>query len=108
MLKEAMRLLERHYPESMSKIYFYRPGTGFLIVFAIFRLWANASTRNRFVMVRPGEEAQHFFAPLPKGAGLRREDTPVELGGSGPSMGGDRFLLRACERYDETATMPPR
>ena len=107
-LKEAMRMLERHYPESMHKIYFYKPGAGFRIIFAIFRLWANASTRDRFVLVRKGEEETHFFAPKPFGAGLRREETPTELGGDGPSLEGDRFLLKACEMYDETALLPSR
>lgn len=103
-LKEAMRLLERFYPEGLHTVYFYRPGAAFRMLFAVFRLWARPSTRDRFVLVRPGEEDATFFAPPPKGCGLRREDTPKEFGGTSETgLDGDRFLLRACERYDATA-----
>ena len=58
-------------------------------------------------MVRPGEEEARFFAPADEGGlGLCREQTPRELGGSGPSLEGDRFLLRACEAYEATAKLP--
>ena len=103
-LKEALRILERHYPETMQRIFFYRPGTGFRMVFAIFRLWVPKSSRDRFVLVREGDE-KRFFAPPPHGAGLRPEDTPRELGGSGPSLDGDRFLTRALERYEREALL---
>lgn len=102
-LKEALRICERHYPETLHKVFFYRPGPGFRMLFAIFRMWVPRSTRDRFVLVRPGEEARHFFRPPPHGAGLRPEDTPRELGGCGPSLDGDLFLRRACDWYDATA-----
>ena len=56
------------------------------------------------MLVREGEEDRHFFAPPSEGGcGLRPEEAPKELGGSGPSLDGDRFLMRACERYERDA-----
>ena len=81
----------------------------FRLVFAIFRLWARPSTRERFVLVLPGEEERTFFAPVEKGGcGLSREDTPPELGGTSTTLrlDGDRFLLRACDLYEESARLP--
>ena len=101
-LKESLRLLERYYPETMGRIFFYRPGLGFRAVFAIFRLWVPKSSRDRFILVREGEERK-FFEPPPHGAGLDPATTPRELGGTGPSLEGDRFLLRAVERYEREA-----
>ena len=106
-LREAVRILERYYPETLGRVFFYRPGAGFRFIFAIFSMWVGASTRSRFVLVRKGEESRYFFSPPPHGCGLRPEDTPPELGGSGPSMQGDRFLLKAMEKYDREATLPP-
>ena len=105
-LKEALRICERYYPETLTRVYFYRPNFAFRAVFAIFRLWVPKATRRRFVLVREGEEASAFFGPPPHGCGLSREDAPRELGGSGPSLDGDRFLMRACERYDREAPLP--
>lgn len=104
-LKEALRLLERHYPETLRRVYFYRPGPTFRFIFAAFRLWVAPSTRERFVLVRKGEEQDHFFADeAAGGCGLDRHSAPREIGGSGPSLDGDRFLLRACTMYDEHAS----
>ena len=105
-LKEALRICERYYPETLTRVYFYRPNFAFRAVFAIFRLWVPKATRRRFVLVREGEEASAFFGPPPHGCGLSREDAPRELGGSGPSLDGDRFLMRACGRYDREAPLP--
>ena len=85
-----------------------RAGPTFRVIFNIFRLWVPRSTRERFVLVREGDEAHHFFSPPPKGCGLSREQAPKELGGNGPSLEGDRFILRACERYDATARLPAK
>ena len=105
-LKEALRLMERQYPETLHRVYFYRPGLAFRLVFNVFRLWVPTTTRDRFVLVRPGQEHAHFFAPASAGGcDLERESTPRELGGYGPSLDGDRFLLKACERYDAEATL---
>jgi hypothetical protein len=105
-LKEALRLMERQYPETLHRVYFYRPGLAFRLVFNVFRLWVPTTTRERFVLVRPGQEHAHFFAPASAGGcDLERESTPRELGGYGPSLDGDRFLLKACERYDAEATL---
>lgn len=102
-LKEALRLLERHYPETLQRVYFYRPSTAFRVVFAIFRLWVPSSTRERFVLVREGQEERHFFSPVAAGGcGLDQAMAPPEIGGLGEGLDGDRFLLRACEMYDRT------
>ena len=98
-------MMERHYPETMHRVFFYRPNFGFSIIFSIFRLWVPRSTRDRFVLVRPGQEATHFFSP--DGVDLDRATAPKEIGGYGPSLDGDRFLMRACERYDAGATLDP-
>ena len=104
-LKEALRMMERFYPETMHRVFFYRPGAAFRLIFAIFSLWVPRSTRARFALVREGEE-HRFFEPAPAGCGLVPDQTPRELGGSGPSLDGDRFLMRACERYDARALFP--
>ena len=45
-LKEALRLLERHYPETMHRVFFYRPNTTFRMFFAVVRqpFWHHASS----------------------------------------------------------------
>ena len=107
-LKEALHLMERHYPETLHRVYFYRPSTGFRLIYNIFLMWVAKSTRERFVLVRPGQEAKYFFAPASDGGcGLDRATAPRELCGEGPSLDGDRFLLRACEKYDREATLDP-
>ena len=106
-LKEAMRIMERHYPETLHTVYFYRPGMTFRLAFAIFRLWVPKSTRDRFILVREGEE-NVFFEPQPRGCGLRREEAPVELGGTGASLEGDLYLLKSCSMYDATASLEDR
>jgi hypothetical protein len=103
-LKEALRMLERHYPETLHRVYFYRPSVTFRAIFAIFRLWVPKSTRQRFVLVKPGEEERHFFAP--DGCGLDRNLAPAELGGFGPSLDGDRFIMRSIASYDSSALLP--
>ena len=106
MALEALRMMERFYPEGLARVYFYRPSAPFRLVFAIFRLWVQKSTRERFVLVREGDEAKFFFdggANAATGLGLRRDQIPSSFGGSGPPLDGDRFLLRACEAYDRTA-----
>eukprot|EP00322_Chrysochromulina_rotalis_P018995 CAMPEP_0115835464 /NCGR_PEP_ID=MMETSP0287-20121206/4207_1 /TAXON_ID=412157 /ORGANISM="Chrysochromulina rotalis, Strain UIO044" /LENGTH=382 /DNA_ID=CAMNT_0003288921 /DNA_START=117 /DNA_END=1264 /DNA_ORIENTATION=- len=106
-LKEALHLMERHYPETMHKIYFYRPSLGFQVIFNIFRLWVPRSTRERFVMVRVGQEDKFFFGPSSVGGcDLDRETAPKEIGGFGPSLDGDRFLMLACEKNETEATLP--
>lgn len=106
-LKEALRLMERNYPETMHKIFFYRPTPAFRLIFSIFRLWVPASTRSRFVLVREGDEAKHFFTPIETGGcGLDRQKTPLEFGGRGASLDGDRFLLHACHFYDSKCDTP--
>eukprot|EP00931_Biecheleriopsis_adriatica_P103355 TRINITY_DN78201_c0_g1_i1.p1 TRINITY_DN78201_c0_g1~~TRINITY_DN78201_c0_g1_i1.p1 ORF type:complete len:487 (+),score=112.35 TRINITY_DN78201_c0_g1_i1:84-1544(+) len=100
-LKEALRILTTHYPGLMKRIYFYRPGYLFRAVFKIFSLWVPPDTRAKFVMVHEGEERKHFLAP----GVCDPADVPTEMGGSGASLDGDRFLLNAIERYDATATL---
>ena len=104
-LREAMRLMAGFYPETLHRIFFYRPSRGFRLVFAVFRLWATPSTRSRFVLVREGQESI-FFAPSAQGGcALDRAAAPRDFGGDGPSLDGDRFLALACQRYDATATL---
>jgi membrane protein DedA with SNARE-associated domain len=104
-LREAMRLMATFYPETLHKVFFYRPGVAFRLCFAVFRLWAPPATRSRFVLVREGHEDIFFTPPGQGGCGLDRETAPLEFGGRGPSLGGDRFLMRALQRYDNTATL---
>jgi len=100
-LRESLRLVTTHYPELLKKVYFYRPGFVFRAIFNIFSLWVPAGTRAKFVLVSEGEEHKHFLAP----GACDPAEVPVELGGRGPSLCGDRFVMRALERYDETATL---
>eukprot|EP00931_Biecheleriopsis_adriatica_P055049 TRINITY_DN32471_c0_g1_i1.p1 TRINITY_DN32471_c0_g1~~TRINITY_DN32471_c0_g1_i1.p1 ORF type:complete len:427 (-),score=76.11 TRINITY_DN32471_c0_g1_i1:422-1702(-) len=104
-LKEAIRMVTRYYPERLGRIYFYRPGFIFRTIFAIFSLWVKPKTREKFVLVNEGEEHKHFLAP----SGLHTCDpdqVPPEFGGTGPSLDGDRFLRRAMDRYDAMAGAP--
>ena len=54
-------------------------------------------------MVRAGEEHRYFLSADAPGGGCDAACTPCELGGRGPSLGGDAFLAHAVERYDRTA-----
>ena len=102
-LKEALRLMTSYYPELLHRVYFYRPNLAFQLVFAVFSMWLPASTRAKLVMVRAGEERRHFFSKDAPGGGCDPASTPRELGGTGPSLGGDKFLARAVDRYDRLA-----
>jgi hypothetical protein len=82
-------------------VYFYRPGPAFRFMFSLIKLWVPASTRERFVLVHRGDEHKHFLGGGERG--IRAEEVPRELGGSGASLDGDRFLLRAVQRYDAMA-----
>ena len=104
-LREAMRLMATFYPETLHRIFFYRPSRAFRLVFAVFRLWASPATRSRFVLVREGQEAIFFAPSSDGGCALERAAAPREFGGDGPSLGGDRFLALAVQRYDATATL---
>ena len=97
-LQEALRMMTRYYPNSMKRIYVYRPSLIFRGVFAIFGAWLSADTRNKFVLVPPGRErdATGFIRPGACDAAA----VPRELGGTGPSLGGDLFLRRAIDLYD--------
>jgi hypothetical protein len=100
-LKESMRMAQSYYPGLLKHIYFYRPGFMFRTVFKIFSLWVPQDTREKFVMVREGEEHLYFQSPDMCTA----EDLPPEFGGQGTPLDGDAFLARAVERYDRMATL---
>ena len=102
-LKEALGLMTAHYPELLFRVYFYRPAPIFQFTFAIFSRWLPASTRAKLVLVRQGDEHRHFLSAAAPGGGLDAAALPIELGGRGPSLGGDDFLARAVARYDAVA-----
>lgn len=104
-LREAIRMVTRYYPEQLKSVYFYRPNFVFRAVFAIFSLWVSPATRKRFILVNEGEEHKHFLSPTSHSA-CDPAEVPPELGGSGESLDGDRFLIRAMERYDAMAELP--
>eukprot|EP00930_Biecheleria_cincta_P046960 TRINITY_DN32483_c0_g1_i1.p1 TRINITY_DN32483_c0_g1~~TRINITY_DN32483_c0_g1_i1.p1 ORF type:complete len:423 (-),score=53.52 TRINITY_DN32483_c0_g1_i1:360-1628(-) len=96
-LKEAIRMVTRYYPEQLKYVYFYRPGFVFRALFAIFSLWVTPVTREKFVLVNEGEEHKYFLSACDP------SHVPSELGGTGKSLEGDRFLAEAVERYDKMA-----
>lgn len=100
-LREALRIATQYYPESLHAVWFYNPGFWFSIAFSVFSAWLPAETRAKMHIVRKGEERAHFLAP----GALDPSAVPRELGGTGPSLDGDRFLMRAVELYDTTATL---
>ena len=102
-LREALRIATTHYPESLRAVWFYNPGAIFSLLHRVFSAWLPADTRAKMRVVRRGQEHAPggFLAP----GALDARAVPVELGGEGPSLDGDRFLLRAVELYDATATM---
>ena len=102
-LKEAFRIMTTHYPALLHRVYFYRPGTVFYLAYTIFSMWLPPSTRAKLVMVRRGEEHHHFLNEGAPGGGLDAACVPQELGGLGPSLGGDAFLAAAVKRYDSTS-----
>jgi hypothetical protein len=101
-LKESMRMAQTYYPGFLKRVYFYRPGLLFRSIFAIFSMWVPADTRQKFVMVKEGEEHLHFQAPDMCAA----TDLPPEFGGSGTPLRGDRFMAAAVARYDANALLP--
>ena len=52
-LRCAMDLLNRHYPDMMNKMIFLNSGWMFRGVFAIFSLWVNENTRQKFEFLDP-------------------------------------------------------
>lgn len=93
--------------DALHRVWFYRPSFVFRTIFRIFRLWVPKETRCKFVLVNEGEEHHHFLAVDPANQhGCAPEVLPVELGGTGPPLDGDRFLERAVELYDATAQLP--
>lgn len=103
-LREAMRIASAHYPELLHRVWFYRPGLIFRSVYAIFSLWVPRATRDKFRLVRRGEEHRHFLAP----GGVAPSAAPPEMGGAGASLDGDRFLQRAVSLYDAAGAVPRR
>jgi len=101
-LKEALRCVTEFYPELLKKVYFYRPGFLFRTIYAVFSMWVPKDTRQKFVLVNEGDEHKFFLAP----DACDPADVPPELGGSGEPMCGDRFIAKAIDRYDATATKP--
>lgn len=101
-LKESMRMMQTYYPELLKKVYFYQPPFWFRAVFKIFRLWVPADTRERFVIVKKGDESKHFLKP----GVMDSAEVPVELGGTGTvRLDGDGFLSAAVKRYDSEARL---
>lgn len=96
-LKEAIRMVTTYYPEQLKYVYFYRPGFVFRAIFSIFSLWVTPTTRKKFVLVNEGEEHKHFLSTCDPA------QVPSELGGTGKSLDGDRFLAEAVARYDNMA-----
>mmetsp|Transcript_4627 Transcript_4627/g.8867 ORF Transcript_4627/g.8867 Transcript_4627/m.8867 type:complete len:216 (-) Transcript_4627:12-659(-) len=95
-LKEAIRIVNAHYPELLARIFFYQAPMWFRMMFAIFSLWVDDVTRKKFVFVSQGEEdkfLQHISV----------SQLPKELGGQGISLDTDGFIAHAVERYDQEA-----
>lgn len=97
-LREALHMASAYYPETLRRVWFYKPTFIFRAILAMMKVWVAKETAAKFVVVPLGQEKAHFLGP-----GLDACDpshVPRELGGSGPTLGGDRFLARAMERYD--------
>ena len=72
-LKEALALITSHYPDSLRRVWFYRPSLAFRAVFAVFRLWVPKKTRDKASrgLVTP------IFPPRTPGPASRRRARPV-------------------------------
>eukprot|EP00933_Yihiella_yeosuensis_P071829 TRINITY_DN80071_c0_g1_i1.p1 TRINITY_DN80071_c0_g1~~TRINITY_DN80071_c0_g1_i1.p1 ORF type:complete len:430 (+),score=44.43 TRINITY_DN80071_c0_g1_i1:25-1314(+) len=101
-LKEALRLMTTYYPDFLNKVYFYRPTFLFKTIFAVFSMWVPSDTRQKFVLVNEGEEHKYFLSPN----ACNPTEVPPELGGKGAPLDGDRFILKAIERYDRSSLLP--
>ena len=40
-----MRIMSCYYPETLHRVFFYRPNLTFRLIYVIFRLWAPERTR---------------------------------------------------------------
>ena len=91
-------MLKAHYPELLKHVFFYNPPAMFKFIFRIFSLWVDSETRKKFVMVLPGQE-QAILWPQ-----IAPENLPVEFGGQGQNLSGDKFMKKVIERYDQQST----
>ena len=88
-------MMTRYYPNSMKRVYVYRPSLIFRGVFAIFGAWLSADTRNKFVLAARARARRHrLHSPgrvrRRRGAGGARRDAARRR----------PFLRRAIDLYD--------
>jgi len=95
-LKEALRMLERHYPETLRRVFFYNAPFWFYAIFKVFSLWVPRS-KDKFVFVSKGKEQAIFSEIEPS-------QLFPEFGGcAARSLGNDDFIAEAIKAYDEDA-----
>lgn len=94
---------------SALQVYFYRPSWTFQLAFAIFKLWVDPVTRNKFVLVPEGQEALLLeeIAPEQLPAEFHGQTNGVPCGPMGRPLEGDVFVLDAAYLYDRDAPLPP-
>lgn len=94
---------------SALQVYFYRPGWTFQLAFAIFKLWVDPVTRNKFVLVPEGQEALLFeeIAPEQLPAEFHGQINRIPRSPVGKPLEGDVFVLDAAYVYDRDAPLPP-
>jgi len=100
-VQEAIRLITTNYPELLEKVYFYNSPFWFKPLFAVFSLWMPKDTRQKLVFVRKGETE--------KIQTVDERNISRDFGGSAATLGGDAFIERAIQFYDEEIkTLPYR
>eukprot|EP00802_Teleaulax_amphioxeia_P019002 Tamp_19218.p1 GENE.Tamp_19218~~Tamp_19218.p1 ORF type:complete len:339 (-),score=54.56 Tamp_19218:136-1152(-) len=100
LIKTALDILNRHYPERLKRIIFLNADLLFLAAFKIFSLWAAPKTRDKFMFLNAGwgtRPMEHLFTLYP------RTSICPEWGGTGSALNCDKFIEQCAHEYDRCA-----
>jgi len=100
-LKAAIRILNRHYPGVISRVYYLHSDMIFWGAFKIFSRWI--ADRGSIDFDFLGEAAWREDPVSKLLEAVAPEELFEEWGGSGPRLDGDEFLARALKQYEEEA-----
>jgi len=100
-LKAAIRILNRHYPGVITRVYYLHSDMIFWGAFKIFSRWI--ADRGSIDFQFLGEAAWREEPVSKLLEAVAPEELFEEWGGSGPRLNGDEFLTRALDHYEEEA-----
>ena len=95
--------MTEHYPELLARVFFWRGGLAFALIANIFKMWLPRRTRKKLIFLGKGlfEKDERLLLEY-----IDSHQLFQEFGGTGPSLGGDEFIARGIERYEQNASRP--